>query len=207
MTSQKVVRRSAKGLPPVNWGLLAERYAAEPSLTLDALARETGRSLSTLRTHARRRRWMDLRRKVQAKTAESLRAKLQQEQERFALTRQRRMLRIADRATRALLANLAAPAGEHGFGSDKVDGYQLQAILKAFDDGTLAGKVAQTITPILFEAMDRAAIEQLMAERRASVLPRATPSHGTNGTTDSIQRPPSVDGRVASLFSRRNGSS
>ncbi len=193
----------------MNWGLIAERYAADPSLTLDALAKETGRSLSTLRTHSKRFRWMDLRRKVQARTAESLRAKLQQRMERFALARQSLMLKIARRGLRALAANLAAPAGEHGFGSDKVDGYQLQAILKSFDDGTLAGKVAEQITPILFEAMDRAAIEQLMAERRASMSPPPKPpGHATNGTaTTSIQRPPSADARVASLFSRRNGSS
>lgn len=189
--------------------MLAERYAANPRLTLQQIADEVGRTLSTVRTHYSKERWKDLRAKVQAQTIESVRAKLQRETERFAVERQRLTLKIARRALRAALANLGSPGSKDSFGSDRVDGFQLAALLKAHDDGTVAGKVAEQLTPILFEVMDRRATEQLTEAKLQEFRSRlsAAQPHGTNGTTSSTLKPTCANGRVASLFSRPNGTS
>ena len=204
---QKVaIGRKSAAEHPVDWGVIAERYAADPKLTLEQISRDTGRTLATVRTHYAKRRWRYRRVAVQAKTREAVAAKPQQSTERFAMFRHRMMLKIAKRGLRALCANLEAPAGEEGFGSDKVDAYQLQAILRTMDDGTLAGKVADQLTPFLLESLDREATTALVRERIDSF--RTPPPHA-NGTsqTHSTPKPACANGRVASLFSRHNGSS
>lgn len=200
----KVRRTSARGLPPVNWAVQAERYAADPSMTFQTIADDTGRTHSTVKTHAEKERWGELRRLTQARTREAVRARLQERTELFATKRQSLMLTIAERGLRALAANLAAPAGEDGFGSNKVDAYQLQAMLKTLDDGTLAGKVAEQLTPVLLQALDRETTMALVRERIGAFQP---PHKNGVATTHSTQKPACANGRVASLFSRPNGSS
>lgn len=183
---------------------MRERYAADPSLTVEAIARETGRAQKTVRWHSEKQRWGAHRREVQAKTAERTRESLEKDIEAFSLTRARKLMRMADLHLDQLIAKLES-------GKAEVDAFRVQAALKSLDESHLAGKIAQQITPILFEAMDRSAIEQLIAERRASSKPQPPPApasnHATNGTTASTPTPHSAGARVASLFSRRNGTS
>lgn len=181
---------------------MRERYAADLSLTVDAIARETGRAQKTIRWHAEVEHWGARRREVQAATVEKTREVLATEMEEFTIRRTRKLMKLAelhiDQLTRALES-----------GEAEVDSFRLQAALKSLDDSHLAGKVAAQITPILFEAMDRQAIDQLIAERRASSGPPrpSAPLNGTHPPTTSTPKQPSADARVASLFSRRNGTS
>lgn len=203
---RRVDHTSAKGLPPVNWMIWEERYAAEPMLTLEQIAKETGRTRATVKTHYSRGNWKARRIQVQAKTRAAIQAKLQQRAESFALYRQGMLITAARRALKAIAANLQGAGGEHGFGVEKVDAYQLQALLKTYDESTLEGKVAAQLTPILFQTLERQATDELTAAKLREFQAQAQQSRPASSST-STRTLPYANGRAASLFSRPNGTS
>lgn len=191
----------------MNWGAIGEQYAADKNLSLADIARMTGRRIGTVKSHHARAGWAELRRVVQAKTCEAIREKLQREQEKFALFRQRKLITIARRSLNALAENLKAPGGEHGHGSDKVDAYQLQATLKTLDDGTLAEKVSEKLTPLILEAMSDQSVSDLATAKLKAFREALQSQPAATASTTSTRKPDCATGRAASSFSRSSGGS
>lgn len=200
------VRQASDRKEPIDWVEIGERYAADPTLSLTKVAQMTGRSLGTVKAHYERRGWAARRREVQAKSRDAIQARLQEARVEFAVWREREMLKIARRGMRALALNLKAPAGEDGFGSDKVDAHQVRTILKAVDEAAVVAKDTEQLTPLVFQTLDRAATDRIVQEKLAETRAAAARLQQEQATT-STPKTTSVAGRVASLFSRRSGTS
>lgn len=180
---------------------MRERYAADLGLTCEDIAKETGRAVKTIRWHAHQRRWGKRRAEVQAKLVEQARAEMQLELNSFSVSRTRRMLKVASLSIDRMLEVLRD-------GDAEMDPFKLQAALKAFDDGTVTGKVAEQLTPFLLESLDKDATMRMVEERRADLARLAQQQKpATGSSTTSTQKPACANGRVASSFSRPSGSS
>lgn len=167
---------------PIDWQAMGEQYALRRELTLEDIAKATGRTLSTVKTHARRKGWSKKRMAAVAERRDIWTKRVAAELQDFRLEKTSTVIELSRLAMKRLKTELETNDRQ------QIDAHQVVALLKHLDDSEVDRALVEAIPQLVMSELPAAAVEQIK-QAQAEAFAKALSESKSSGTPTSTQTP------------------